>query len=146
MRRKSQTRIQRGFTLTEILVAISIFSIVMIAALVMYDRNSRVFKSGVENADAQQNTRVAFDKLVSDLRMIGFDYDRDGIPTVAVATIWKPNLAYDVGELVVPDPPNDFTYMCIQGGTSNGSQPTWPTTSGHRAVAGPGRNEPVSTT
>ncbi|MHB0969307.1 MAG: PilW family protein [Thermoanaerobaculia bacterium] len=134
MRRKSQTRTQRGFTLTEILVAISIFSIVMIAALVMYDRNSRVFKSGIENADAQQNTRVAFDKLVSDLRMIGFDYDRDGIPSVAVATIWQPNLAYDVGDLVIPDPPNNFTYMCIQGGTSDSSQPTWPTTSGLQVV------------
>jgi prepilin-type N-terminal cleavage/methylation domain-containing protein len=130
MRRYSQTRRQRGFTLTEILVAISIFSIVMIAALVMYDRNSRVFKSGVENADAQQNTRVAFDKLVADLRMMGYDYDRDGFPTTAVATVWQANTAYDPGNIIIPTTPNGFTYLCITGGTSGASQPSWSTTVG----------------
>ena len=76
-------RSSRGFTLTEILVAVAIFAIIFVAALLIYDRSNRVFKNGVESADLQQNTRVAFDKMVSDLRMAGFDHDRDGSPTVA---------------------------------------------------------------
>lgn len=76
---------QRGFTVIEILIATSIFAVIMIAALLMYDRSNKVFKSGVEAADVQQNTRVAFDKIVADLRMAGFDFDRDGTPTTANA-------------------------------------------------------------
>lgn len=74
---------QRGFTLTEVLVATAIFTIIMLAALLMYDRNNRVFKSGVQATDVQQNTRVGFDKLVSDLRIEGFDYNRNGDPSGA---------------------------------------------------------------
>ncbi|HEV8435812.1 MAG TPA: prepilin-type N-terminal cleavage/methylation domain-containing protein [Thermoanaerobaculia bacterium] len=72
---------QRGFTLTEVLVATAIFTIIMLAALLMYDRNNRVFKSGVQATDVQQNTRIGFDKLVSDLRIEGFDYNRNGDPS-----------------------------------------------------------------
>lgn len=72
---------QRGFTLAEILVTTAIFAIIMIAALTVYDRSNRVFKAGTESADMQQSTRIGFDKLVSDLRMAGFDYNRGGAPT-----------------------------------------------------------------
>lgn len=90
-------RNERGFTLTEILVATAIFTIIMVAALLLYDRSNKVFKSGVEAADLQQNTRVAFDKLVADLRMAGFDFDRDGIPSGAVGGV---NLAQQPDEQI----------------------------------------------
>lgn len=79
MRRHSRN--QQGFTLTEVLVASAIFVIVIVAALLMYDRGNRTFKQGVEAGNMQQNTRVAFEKMLSDLRMAGYDYDRDGIPS-----------------------------------------------------------------
>src|SRR5438132_13370915 len=72
---------QRGFTLAEIMVTTAIFAVIMIAALAVYDRSNRVFKTSTEAADLQQSTRIAFDKLVSDLRMAGFDYSRGGIPS-----------------------------------------------------------------
>jgi prepilin-type N-terminal cleavage/methylation domain-containing protein len=72
---------ERGFTLTEVLVAMAIFAIIFIAALLIYDRSNLIFKESVESGDAQQHTRAAFDKLTADLRMMGFDYDRDGVPT-----------------------------------------------------------------
>jgi prepilin-type N-terminal cleavage/methylation domain len=72
---------QRGFTLAEILVTTAIFAVIMIAALTVYDQSNRVFKNGVESADMQQSTRIGFDKLVADLRMTGFDYNRGGAPT-----------------------------------------------------------------
>src|SRR5437867_1313845 len=71
---------QRGFTLAEILVTTAIFAIIMLAALAVYDRSNRVFKTSTEAADLQQSTRIGFDKLVSDMRMAGFDYSLGGIP------------------------------------------------------------------
>lgn len=74
------TKGQRGFTLAEIIVTTAIFAIIMIAALAVYDRSNRVFSSSTEAAGLQQSTRIGFDKLVSDMRMAGFDYSRGGIP------------------------------------------------------------------
>src|SRR5579872_602809 len=71
---------QRGFTLAEILVTTAVFAIIMIAALAVYDQSNRTFKTSTEAADMQQSTRVGFEKLVSDMRMAGFDYSRGGTP------------------------------------------------------------------
>jgi len=120
-------RNQRGFTLAEVLVASAIFTVIIVAALLMYDRSNRVFKNSSQAIDMQQNTRVAFDKLVSDLRMTGFDYDRDGIPTGSAALAWKQTTAYVPGDYVVPTVANGHQYLCTAGGTSTMTEPAWPT-------------------
>lgn len=74
---------EAGFSLAEVLVATAIFAIIFIAALLVYDRSNRVFQHGMQSADMQQNTRIAFDRMVADLRMTGFDFDRDGLPAVS---------------------------------------------------------------
>ncbi|MCM2315836.1 MAG: prepilin-type N-terminal cleavage/methylation domain-containing protein [Thermoanaerobaculia bacterium] len=110
---------ERGFTLTEILVATAIFTIIMVAALLLYDRSNKVFKSGVEAADLQQNTRVAFDKMVADLRMAGFDFDRDGIPSGVGAG--------GVTLAQQPDEQIEFiaaTAITIRGNFDHGDRPT----------------------
>src|SRR3954454_23726766 len=80
-RRRNVSRLERGFPLAEILVTTAIFAIIMIAALTVSDRSNRVFKTGTEAADLQHSTLVGFDKLVSDLRMAGFDASRGGTPS-----------------------------------------------------------------
>jgi len=79
-RRRGDVR-QAGMSLAEVLFATAIFAIIILGALLVYDRSNKVFKQGVENADTQQATRVAFEKLLSDVRMAGFDFDRDGSPS-----------------------------------------------------------------
>jgi len=119
---------QRGFTLVEVLVASAVFTVVIVAALLLYDRSNQVFKQSSESIDLQQNSRVAFDKLVADLRMAGFDFDRDGIPTGAVARSWVTATNYNPGDIVLPSTANGHQYVCIQGGQSGPSEPAWPTT------------------
>ncbi len=134
---KQRTRsASSGYSLAEVLVAAAIFTIVIVAALMIYDQSNRVFKRGVETADLQQNVRVAFDKLVGDLRMTGYDFDRDGIPTGSAGFVWQASRGYALGDLVTPTIANGFTYRLdsVTGGpgvttcTSNGTPPTWSTT------------------
>jgi prepilin-type N-terminal cleavage/methylation domain-containing protein len=118
---------ERGYTLAEILVAVAIFAVIVLAALALYDRSNQVFKQSVEASDMQQSTRVAFDKVAADLRMAGYDYDRDGTPFGALASTWKASTTYTSGMLVQPTNPNGHTYICINGGVSAKTEPTWPT-------------------
>lgn len=118
---------QRGYSLAEIMVVMAIFTIIVVAALLVYDRSNKVFKQSVESADMQQSTRVAFDKLVADIRLAGFDYDRDGIPFGSLSGNWTKTTAYVAGNLVQPVPPNGHVYTCTNGGTSGGSAPLWKT-------------------
>ena len=72
------SRRQRGFSLAEIMVATAIMVIVIVGILMLYDRANKVFKTGNEAAELQQNVRVAYDRMVADIRMAGFDYKRGG--------------------------------------------------------------------
>jgi len=126
-----------GYTLAEVLVAAAIFTIIIVAALMIYDQSNRVFKRGVETADLQQNVRVAFDKLVADLRMTGYDFDRDGIPTGSAGFVWQASRVYSLGDLVTPTVANGFTYRLASATpsgattcTSNSSPPSWGTSVG----------------
>ncbi len=69
---------QRGFTLAEVMVAIAIFAIISAIAMTLYQQLQKNFKQGENAASQQQNTRIAFDRLVADLRMAGFNYNPDG--------------------------------------------------------------------
>lgn len=120
----------RGFTLTEVLVATLVFTTIMIAALMIYDRSNRVFKTSVEAGDMQQNTRAAFDRLVTDVRMAGFDYDRDGVPSRSAAGLWAPSTNYALNAVAAPVIANGFAYQVIAAGTTGASEPSWPTTAG----------------
>ncbi|HWS72210.1 MAG TPA: fibronectin type III domain-containing protein, partial [Thermoanaerobaculia bacterium] len=136
---KSKTRnVSSGFSLAELMVALAIFATIIVAALLLYDRSNRMFRSGTEASDLQQNTRVAFEKLVADLRMAGYDYDRDGIPFSSGSGVstWQPTRAYGLGAVVLPQIANGFTYICTDDGTSAATHPTWPTTVGNTVTDG----------
>ena len=129
MKAQSNRIRERGFTLTEVMVATAVMIIVFVGILMMYDRANNVFKTSNESADMQQNLRVAYDRVLADVRMAGFDYKRGGplLPGQSAAP-WAPNREYSAGTIVTPTTPNGMTYRAMNGGTSGGSEPVWGST------------------
>src|SRR4051794_38315542 len=120
---------QRGFSLAEIATAVAVFAIIFIAALMIYDRSNKMFSQNAQAAEMQQTTRVAFEKLVQDVRLAGFDYKRGGIPSTNYP-VWKKAATYVVGQMIVPNVNNGHIYRCTTGGTSGATPPvSWSTTS-----------------
>src|SRR5712691_1199737 len=122
------SRRQRGFSLAEIMVATAIMVIVIVGILMLYDKANKVFKTGNEAAELQQNVRIAYDRMISDIRMTGFDYKRGGVllPSQTAAP-WASGRAYSAGTIVTPIAPNGHTYRATTAGTSGPAQPTFPT-------------------
>src|SRR5438876_6234043 len=127
---KSRGR-QRGFSLAEVLVATAILVIVLVGILTLYDRANRVFKSGNEAAEMQQNVRIAYEKMVGDVRMAGFDFMRGGplLPGQTAAP-WAPARPYSAGTIVTPIAANGHTYRATNAGTSGSTEPSWVTGAG----------------
>lgn len=78
MRPKLRRRAQGGFSLAEFLVAAAIFLIVTIAVYSAFQQSRQTFEAGESNAELQQRTRLAFELVLEELRLAGFDYNRDG--------------------------------------------------------------------
>ncbi|HEU4887274.1 MAG TPA: hypothetical protein VFV49_05260 [Thermoanaerobaculia bacterium] len=137
MKAQSNRIRERGFTLTEVMIATAVMIIVFVGILMLYDRANNVFKTSNESADMQQNLRVAYDRVLADVRMAGFDYKRGGplLPGQSAAP-WAPTRAYSAGTIVTPTVPNGRTYRAMNGGTSGTSQPAWPGAGGTVTEAG----------
>ena len=71
---------QRGLTLAEVLVAMTVMVVAASVALLLYDGARRTFRNGEGAAEQQQGVRSAFERLCSDLRLAGFNFDPDGDP------------------------------------------------------------------
>jgi type II secretory pathway pseudopilin PulG len=122
---------QRGFTLVEVLVSTAVLIIVFVGVLMVYDRGNQIFKSSNEAADMQQNLRVAYDRMLADIRMAGFDYQRGGpMMPGQTAMPWAAGRQYSAGTIVVPTPANGRTYRAVNGGISGTVQPSFPNASG----------------
>jgi prepilin-type N-terminal cleavage/methylation domain-containing protein len=64
-------RREAGFTLAEMLVALAVTSILLLAVLATFDLNTRVARVQTNVADMQQSLRVAQDQIVRTVRMAG---------------------------------------------------------------------------
>jgi len=63
---------QRGFSLTELLVAMFMAALVGMAGYVVFSTSNRSYMTQGDVSEAQQNVRVAMDRLASDIRTAGF--------------------------------------------------------------------------
>ncbi len=70
-------RDQQGFSLAEVLVASTVFLLVVLAVYTIYDMGQRSYKRGSQAADLQQRVRIVQDAITRDLRLTGYDSLRD---------------------------------------------------------------------
>lgn len=70
----------RGFTLIEILIALSTFVIVLFAVYTSFESSQATYAAGEQRADIQQSARIAMEMMSADLRLAGY-----GFPTGAGA-------------------------------------------------------------
>jgi len=68
----------RGFSLIELMVASAIFAVAAAVALVLYSAMTKSYRAGENDTDRQQTTRVAFGRVISDIRLAGFNTRPDG--------------------------------------------------------------------
>ena len=79
--RQERSKQEHGFSLVEMLVASAIFAIVAAVVFIFYTAAQKSYKSGENFSEQQQSTRVAFDRMISDLRLAGFNTNPDGDAT-----------------------------------------------------------------
>jgi prepilin-type N-terminal cleavage/methylation domain-containing protein len=74
MRRTTLRRLsgQRGYTLVELLITTAIVGIVMAGLYVTLSSGQESYLVGTNQAEAQQNLRLALDRMVTDLRVAGY--------------------------------------------------------------------------
>lgn len=69
-------KLERGFTLVELLVSVLIFVLVLLAVYSLFDQGAWVYLHSSRRANIQQIARVALEQMERDIRMSGF-----GVPT-----------------------------------------------------------------
>lgn len=86
-----------GFTLVEILIAVSIFLIVLFAVYSSFESSRVTYGAGEQRADIQQSSRIAIELMEADLRLAGY-----GFPTGAgnAITAVTPTAVTFIGDLV----------------------------------------------
>jgi prepilin-type N-terminal cleavage/methylation domain-containing protein len=71
MMRDAPTGRERGMTLIEMLIAITVFGVVAAGALTFFSTQSRAFRRGNDRLDVVQNLRFAADLLEREMRTLG---------------------------------------------------------------------------
>jgi len=70
-----------GFSLAEVLVACAVFAIVVAIAFTLYSNAAHSYQLGEQLTTEQQNLRTAFDRMLTELRLAGFNTNPDGNDT-----------------------------------------------------------------
>ncbi len=73
---------QRGFTLTELLVAIAILGLVMLGVMTLLMSGNESYLTGSNQAEAQASVRAALERMTQDIREAG--YDPQGLSCTAI--------------------------------------------------------------
>lgn len=75
-----------GFTLIEILIAVSIFFIVLFAVYTAFESSRTTFAAGEQKADIQQTARLAMELMEQDLRLAGYGLPPEAGSAIETAT------------------------------------------------------------
>jgi prepilin-type N-terminal cleavage/methylation domain-containing protein len=70
--RPGSLREQAGFTLVELMVAMSIFLLILVGIFQVFDPSRNAYQVSERKLDVQQNARVAMDRMARQIRMAGY--------------------------------------------------------------------------
>ncbi len=71
----------KGVTLVELLVALALFSLLMVAFYTVFKMGNRAYETGEKRVEIIQNARVAFERMVSEIRQ-ALPEDSDANPPI----------------------------------------------------------------
>ena len=78
---------QQGFSLMEVLISLSVFTIVLFAVYTTFTASHRTFARGEDKIEVQQTSRVAMGMAASEIRTAGYDPSNPPvIPSLASPT------------------------------------------------------------
>ena len=100
---------KNGFTLLEVLVALALVNICMMAVLTIANVSTQSYRAQERVSDAQQSVRAALDLMIRDIRMAGYD---------PMALSHKPSPG--IGILVATDTVLQFSADINADGMDNG--------------------------
>ncbi len=69
--RPSRLRSQDGFTLVEVLIAMSVFLLILLGVFQVFEPSNTAYQSSQRKLSVQQNGRIAMDMIVRQIRMAG---------------------------------------------------------------------------
>ena len=72
MLRAPRRRRQRGFTIVEVLVALSIFLLILMGIMQVFEPSNLAYQTSQHKLNVQQNGRVAMDIMARQIRMAGY--------------------------------------------------------------------------
>ena len=119
--RAKALRDQSGFTLVELMVAMSIFLLILVGVFQVFDPSSKAYSTTERKVDVQQGGRVAMDAMSRQIRMAGYfpeNIDANNLnditsPSIQVATESALAIA---GDLDGTGATNVFTFCLSNAG------------------------------
>ena len=69
--RPSRLRSQDGFTLVEVLIAMSVFMLILLGVFQVFEPSNTAYQSSQRKLSVQQNGRIAMDMIVRQIPMAG---------------------------------------------------------------------------
>jgi type IV pilus assembly protein PilW len=110
---------ERGFTLVEVLIALSLFLLILMGIMQIFEPSNLAYQASQRKLDVQQNGRVAMDIMVRQIRMAGYfpenidtNTANDQANSVEVATDTSLAIA---GDLDASGATNTF-FFCLDSG------------------------------
>ncbi|NNF07385.1 MAG: hypothetical protein HKN21_11540, partial [Candidatus Eisenbacteria bacterium] len=85
----------RGFTTTELLVGVTVFSMIAGSSYLVLNNSARSKRSGDQLAEAQQAGRSAMNAIINDLRRAGYGVDAGNTPPIEVASQYRMTFLID---------------------------------------------------
>lgn len=117
-----------GFTLVELLVALAVVGLVMVATLTILQQGQEGYALGVARLEAQQSARVALERVAREVRTAGFDPAGTGFPAIVNPAPTSLTIQKDLnGNGVIDAAAESVTYLLrgttLRRNAGGGAQP-----------------------